>query len=85
MQRGIGSAALALDGKALLVSDGTVIGWGDNGQCQTNTAVLPPGLAFTAVSAKAWKVAESFQPPAYYLDIKRYRKSLGKWSGTMNS
>ena len=41
--------------------------------------MLPPGLAFTAVSAKAWKVAESFQPSAYYLDIKRYRKSLAKW------
>ena len=41
--------------------------------------MLPPGLAFLAVSDKAWKVAESFQPPAYYLDIKRYRKSLAKW------
>ena len=41
--------------------------------------MLPPGLSFLAVSAKAWKVAESFQPPAYYLDIKRYRKSLKKW------
>ena len=41
--------------------------------------MLPPGLAFLAVSDKAWKVADSFQPPAYYLDIKRYRKSLKKW------
>ena len=41
--------------------------------------MLPPGLAFLAVSDKAWKVADSFQPPAYYLDIKRYRKSLAKW------
>ncbi len=41
--------------------------------------MLPPGLAFLAVSDKAWKIAESFQPPAYYLDIKRYRKSLKKW------
>ena len=41
--------------------------------------MLPPGLAFLAVSKKAWKVAESYQPKAYYLDIKRYRKSLEKW------
>ena len=40
--------------------------------------MLPPGLAFLAVSDKAWRVAESFQPPAYYLDIKRYRKALAK-------
>ncbi len=41
--------------------------------------MLPPGLAFLAVSEKAWKVAESYQPKAYYLDIRRYRKSLEKW------
>ena len=40
--------------------------------------MLPPGLAFLAVSPKAWKVAESFQPPAYYLDIRRYRQALDK-------
>ena len=40
--------------------------------------MLPPGLAFLSVSDKAWRVAESFQPPAYYLDIKRYRKALAK-------
>ena len=40
--------------------------------------MLPPGLAFLSVSDKAWKLADSFQPPAYYLDIKRYRKSLAK-------
>jgi len=41
--------------------------------------MLPPGLAFLAVSPKAWKIAQSFQPKAYYLDIKRYRKSLKTW------
>ncbi len=41
--------------------------------------MLPPGLAFLAVSPKAWKIAKSFQPKAYYLDIKRYRKSLKTW------
>ena len=41
--------------------------------------MLPPGLAFLAVSEKAWKVAESHQPKVYYLDIKRYRKSQKKW------
>ena len=41
--------------------------------------MLPPGLSFLAVSEKAWKIADSFQAPAYYLDIKSYRKSLAKF------
>ena len=38
--------------------------------------MLPPGLAFVAVSAKAWKAIEAVKAPALYLDLKAYRKSL---------
>ncbi len=38
--------------------------------------MLPPGLAIASVSAKAWKAAESVKAPAFYLNLKAYRKSL---------
>ncbi len=38
--------------------------------------MLPPGLAFVAVSEKAWKVIEQNQTPRYYLDLLSYRESL---------
>ncbi len=40
--------------------------------------MLPPGLGFVAVSDKAWANAEKITPPAYYLDLKAFRKSLAK-------
>jgi len=40
--------------------------------------MLPPGLAFAAVSDKAWKVIESNKPRAYYFDYRAYRESLKK-------
>jgi aspartate aminotransferase-like enzyme len=40
--------------------------------------MLPPGLAFAAVSDKAWKNAEAIDPPLFYLDLKAARKALGK-------
>ena len=40
--------------------------------------MLPPGLAFIACSEKAWKKIEATGPRAYYVDLKAYRKSLGK-------
>ena len=40
--------------------------------------MLPPGLAFVALSAKAWTNAESIDPPAFYADLKAYRKSIAK-------
>jgi len=40
--------------------------------------MLPPGLAFAAVSEKAWAVIESNTPRAYYFDYRAYRKSLAK-------
>ena len=38
--------------------------------------MLPPGLAFVAVSPKAWKNVEAIQPPLFYLDLKAFRKSV---------
>ncbi len=38
--------------------------------------MLPPGLALVAVSDKAWKVIDTIKPPAFYLNLKAYRKSL---------
>ncbi|MBM4017938.1 MAG: alanine--glyoxylate aminotransferase family protein [Planctomycetes bacterium] len=38
--------------------------------------MLPPGLAFIACSAKAWKRIEATRGHAYYVDLKAYRKAL---------
>lgn len=39
--------------------------------------MTPPGLAFVAVSPKAWRKRDSFlePPPTFYLDLQAYRKS----------
>lgn len=36
---------------------------------------LPPGLAFIALSAKAWKFAETSKSPKFYFDLKRELKN----------
>jgi len=38
--------------------------------------MLPPGLAFIACSAKAWKKIDVTKGHAYYADLKAYRKAL---------
>ncbi len=38
--------------------------------------MLPPGLAFIACSAKAWKKIEATKGHVYYADLKAYRKAL---------
>ncbi|MFS8581066.1 MAG: aminotransferase class V-fold PLP-dependent enzyme, partial [Novibacillus thermophilus] len=40
--------------------------------------MLPAGLAFVAVSERAWQVIENNATPRFYLDLSAYRKSLGK-------
>lgn len=37
--------------------------------------MLPPGLAFAAVSDRAWQVIESHDSPSFYNDFKAYKKS----------
>ncbi len=40
--------------------------------------MIPPGLAFVSVSAKAWEAYKTADLPRYYLDLEPYRKSAGK-------
>jgi aspartate aminotransferase-like enzyme len=40
--------------------------------------MMPPGLAFVAVSEKAWKKIDSTPVRSFYLDLRRYRKSLAE-------
>lgn len=40
--------------------------------------MIPPGLAFIALSDKAWAKSESSDIPRFYFDLAKERKSLGK-------
>lgn len=40
--------------------------------------MIPPGLAFVAVSPKAWKASETATLPKFYLDLKAYKKATDK-------
>ncbi len=40
--------------------------------------MLPPGLGFVSVSAKAWKAYETAKLPRFYLDLGKYRKDAAK-------
>lgn len=40
--------------------------------------MIPPGLAFVSVSAKAWEAYKTADLPRYYLDLGPYRKSAAK-------
>lgn len=40
--------------------------------------MLPPGLGFVAVSAKAWAAYANAKLPRYYLDLGKYRKAAAK-------
>ena len=40
--------------------------------------MLPAGLAFIAVSDKAWEVIEANKQSRFYLDLRRYRDNLDK-------
>jgi aspartate aminotransferase-like enzyme len=37
--------------------------------------MIPPGLAFVAVSPKAWALAETSKAPRYYFDLKKEKKN----------
>ncbi len=37
--------------------------------------MIPPGLAFVAISSKAWAVAESATAPRFYFDLKKEKKN----------
>ncbi len=40
--------------------------------------MIPPGLGFVAVSAKAWEAYKTAKLPRYYLDLGKYKKDAAK-------
>ncbi|NJL87225.1 MAG: alanine--glyoxylate aminotransferase family protein [Leptolyngbyaceae cyanobacterium SM1_1_3] len=40
--------------------------------------MIPPGLGFVSVSAKAWKAYEQATLPKFYLDLGKYQKAAAK-------
>jgi serine---pyruvate transaminase len=38
--------------------------------------MLPPGVSFASVSAKAWKLVDQAKSPRYYFDYRKARKAL---------
>ena len=85
-----GIGRLTRERGALLVVDGiTAVGaipckmdeWGVDTYItgSQKALMLPPGLAFVAVSDRAWERIESGKTPTLYNDLKAYRKSLAEW------
>ncbi|MFZ1007851.1 MAG: alanine--glyoxylate aminotransferase family protein [Candidatus Sulfotelmatobacter sp.] len=86
---GIAKIVRASGGDALLIVDaitglGTthlnVDGWGVDvivGGSQ-KALMMPPGLAYCAVSERAWKRMETTTSPRYYFDLRKERKSAAK-------
>jgi aspartate aminotransferase-like enzyme len=86
---GIAKIVRASGGDALLIVDaitglGTthldVDGWGMDviiGGSQ-KALMMPPGLAYCAVSERAWKRMETTTSPRYYFDLRKERKSAAK-------
>ncbi len=62
---GLGTMPLDIDGWGLDV----VIGGSQK------AFMIPPGLAFVSISAKAWKFAETSNLPHYYFNFKKEKKS----------
>ncbi|MBC8122520.1 MAG: alanine--glyoxylate aminotransferase family protein [Gemmatimonadaceae bacterium] len=42
--------------------------------------MIPPGLAFLAVSERGWQACERSTMPRYYFDLRQYRKALKKFN-----
>lgn len=82
-------AKLVSGTEALLVVDGItglgttsfdVDGWGVDviiGGSQ-KALMIPPGLAYCAVSERAWKRMETAKSPRYYFDFRKERKAAAK-------
>ena len=74
----LGAVPLDMDGWGLdVVVTGSQKGW-----------MVPPGLAFLALSDRGWKAYESSKMPRFYFDAGRHRDSLAKgqtpWTPTMS-
>ncbi len=52
--------------------------WGVDVLCvgSQKALMMPPGLAFLAVSPKAWAKIDAFDSPSYYFNLKLARKSM---------
>jgi aspartate aminotransferase-like enzyme len=74
----LGAVPLDMDGWGLdVVVTGSQKGW-----------MVPPGLAFVALSERAWRAYETSTMPRFYLDLGKHRESLAKgqtpWTPTMS-
>jgi aspartate aminotransferase-like enzyme len=65
---GLGTQPIDIDGWGLDV----VIGGSQK------AFMIPPGLAFIALSAKAWKKGQTSDLPRYYFDLKKEKKNADK-------
>ena len=65
---GLGTTSLDVDGWGIDV----IIGGSQK------ALMIPPGLAYLAVSDRAWKRMESSRQPKYYFDLPKERKSAAK-------
>lgn len=74
----LGAIPLDMDGWSLdAVVTGSQKGW-----------MVPPGLAFVALSERGWKAYETAKMPRFYLDLGKHRDSLPKgqtpWTPTIS-
>lgn len=55
--------------------------WGIDLLCvgSQKALMLPPGLAFLAVSPKAWAKIDAFNAPAFYFNLKSARKKMAEF------
>jgi aspartate aminotransferase-like enzyme len=55
--------------------------WGIDLLCvgSQKALMLPPGLAFVAVSPKAWARIDAFDAPAFYFNLKAARKKMAEF------
>src|SRR5437016_795470 len=65
---GLGTTKLDVDGWGIDV----IIGGSQK------AVMIPPGLAYCAVSERAWKRMETTKNPRYYFDLRKERKSAAK-------
>ncbi len=56
--------------------------WGIDLLCvgSQKALMIPPGLAFVAVSPKAWDRIDAFESPSYYFNLKKARKSMADFA-----
>jgi aspartate aminotransferase-like enzyme len=74
----LGAIPFDMDGWGLdVVVTGSQKGW-----------MVPPGLAFVALSERAWNAYETSTMPRFYFDLGRHKESLSKgqtpWTPTMS-